>query len=382
MRLWHFIRARWKIIISHRWQFLLMLLAPLIFFWGAEQLLSKGSANLKVPVIFVAEEQNETTETIIDRVRKNDTLQVHVKEKDEALQLLKQNKAEAAVVLTEGIEEKLKKGEIKGVVHLYKAPNAIATGLIQEYVASEVIRFASNGKAATYMAQEYDEENMYEYAWNYTDEQWEPKPLMTVDYKISGEKETATQTEKNITPLLYGLLSIYILLISFYHHTWVMTERANGLASRTGMFGVNRFTRYIGNLIGTMTVIMVTVLPASLYLFIGDGSFVENAALLAGYIVACSGVSFLLATLFTGISFYHLVAVALTFVSGFLGGSFVKLSELSDVLARAAIYTPQHWLLKGLGSSGNTTELQLLLLIGAGMIILGLGIGAIRHDRA
>ncbi len=379
MKLWHFIRLRWKIVVSNRWQFLTMLLAPLFIFLGTEQLLTKGSDNLKIPVILVAEEQNETTETIIQRIKENETLHTHVKPKAEALKMLERSEAEVAVVFTKGIEEHLKKGEIKGVIHLYEAPNAIATGLIQEYVASEIIRFATNGKAATYMAKEFNVENMYEYAWNYADQQWEPKPLMTVNYETSGQPPSSVKPSKTIPPLLYGLLSIYIMLISFYHQTWVMTDRINGLSTRTGMFGANRLMRSFGNLIGALTLVVVTILPVGLYLFM-ESNLISNMTLISGYIFACIGISFLLANLFTGALFYYLVAIGVTFLSGVIGGSFIKISEFSVRLANASTFTPQHWLFHGLASSQSTPALTILLLTGSGMIILGLAIGAIRHD--
>ncbi|MGP4079020.1 ABC transporter permease [Pseudalkalibacillus sp. R45] len=220
MRMWHLIRTRWKITLSNKWQFLLMLILPLLVFWGAEQLLSKGSDQLKIPVIVVTEEENETVTTIINRIKDNETLQIIEKSEVEAKRLLETNQAEVAVVFTKGIEEKVKQGEIKGVIQLWKAPNAISTGLVEEYVASEVIRLASNGKAATYLANQFNGANVYEYAWKYTDDQWEPKPLMTIKHEKAGKQAQNQKTEKNTKPLLFGMLSVYILLISFYIQTW------------------------------------------------------------------------------------------------------------------------------------------------------------------
>ncbi|WP_261131714.1 ABC transporter permease [Bacillus sp. Marseille-Q3570] len=382
MRMWHFIRTRWKITLSSKWQFLLMLILPLLVFWGADQLLSKGSDQLKIPVIVVAEEENETVTTIIERVKENETLQISEQPMTEAKRLLETNQAEAAVVFTTGFEEKIKQGEINDVIRLWKAPNAISTGLVEEYVASEVIRLASNGKAATYLSNEYDGKNVYEYAWKYTDDQWEPEPLMTIEHEKVGSPVQTQKPERNLKPVLFGILSIYILLISFYLQTWVMTERTNGLASRMGMFGVNRFTRSFSNLLASVAVILASLLPVSIYLLLGDGDFVQKASLLIAYVIACAGIGFLIANLLNNTLLYHLIAVAITVVSGVLGGSFIKLEEFSVLLENVSQYTPQHWFLNGLTRSTTTTELTILFGFGIGMIILGLGIGAVRHDRA
>ncbi|MGP4079021.1 ABC transporter permease [Pseudalkalibacillus sp. R45] len=162
----------------------------------------------------------------------------------------------------------------------------------------------------------------------------------------------------------------------------VMTERGNGLASRTGMFGVNRLTRSFSNLLGSVTVILASLLPVSIYLLLGDGDFAQKGLLFIAYVVSCSGLGFLLANLLSNTLLYHLIAVALTVVTGVLGGSFLKLEEFSHRLANASQYTPQHWFLNGLTRSTTTTELIILLGLGVGSIILGLGIGAVRHDRA
>ncbi|WP_408007910.1 ABC transporter permease [Pseudalkalibacillus sp. A8] len=382
MRMLRFIRTRWKIALSNGGQFVLMLLLPLLIFWGAEQLMSKGSGQLKIPVIIVKEEENETVNTIIKRVKDNRTLHIIEESKDEARRLLETNQAEATVVFTEGMEEKLNQGEIDDVIQLWEAPNAISTGLIEEYFASEVIRFASNGKAATYLANEFDGAEVYEYAWQYSDDQWEPEPLMTVELENAGDPSQAQNPEKNVKPLLFGMLSIYILLISFYMQTWVMTERSNGLASRMSMFGVSRLNRYLSNLIGSITVVSVTLLPVSIYLLYGNGATLQNGLMLIAYISACAGISFLLANLMNSTLIYHLIALAITIVTGILGGSFFKLEEFSKRLSTTSQYTPQHWFLNGISHSNTTTELTILFGIGAGTIIIGLGIGAMRHDRA
>ncbi|WP_221567027.1 ABC transporter permease [Alkalihalobacillus sp. TS-13] len=382
MRMWHLIRTRWKIILSNKWQFLLMLILPLTVFWGAEQLLSKGSAQLKIPVIVVTEENNDTVSTIIERLKKNETLQIIEKSSDDAKRLLATNQAEAAVVFTKGLEEKVRQGKINDVIRLWKAPNAISTGLVEEYVASEVIRLASNGKAATYLANEFNGADVYEYAWKYTDDQWEPEPLMTIKLEKAGKQAQNQKTEKNTKPMLFGMLSIHILLISFYMQTWVMTERENGLASRTGMFGVNRLTCAFSNLLGSVTVILATLLPVSIYLLFDDGDFEQKGLLLIAYVIACGGIGFLLANLMNNTLLYHLIAVATTVLTSVLGGSFIKLEEFSDRLANASQYTPQHWFLNGLMRSTTTIEMTILFGSGLGLMILGLGIGAVRHDRA
>lgn len=381
MRMWHFIRTRWKIIFSNRWQFILMLFLPLVVFWGADQLLKKGSDELKVPVIMVNEENDETVQTIIERVKQNDTLKVMERSKAQALQMLERNQAEAAVVFTEELDEQLKQGKIEDVIQLYEAPNAISTGLIEEFVASEVIRLASNGKAATYLDNEFSGDQLYEYAWQYTDQQWEPQPLMTVNYETSGESKTVDNKDSDRAPFLHGLLSIYILLISFYIQTWVMTERSGGLASRTGMFGVNKLNRYFSNLIGTFTLLLFTVLPVSFYLMVGSDKTLHHGLLLSCYVFTCIGISFLFANLFNNKMFYHLTGVAVTIITGVFGGSFIKLEAFSERLMQSAEYTPQHWFLSGLSNANSSTELIILIGIGIVTMIFGLGIGVVRHDR-
>ncbi len=381
MKMWHFIRTRWKITLSYRWQFLLMLLLPLLVFWGAEQLMSKGSKQLKIPVLIVKEEDNQTVSTIIERIKENKTLQVIEESREEAMRLLETNQAEAAVIFTKGTEEKLNDGEITDIIQLWESPNAISTGLIEEYIASEVIRFASNGKAATYLANEHEEDGLYEYAWQYSDDQWEPEPLMTIEQENAADLTQPQAPEKNLKPLLFGLMSIYILLISFYMQTWVITERSNGVASRIVMFGVNRLNRSLSDLLGSITIIVATLLPVSIYLLYGNGAPLQKGLLILSYIIASTGISFFLANLLNSTLLYHLIAVAIAVITGILGGSFFKLEEFSEWLNNVSYYIPQHWFLSGITRTDTTMELTMLFTIGAGLIIIGLMIGAMRNDR-
>ncbi|MCF6138799.1 ABC transporter permease [Pseudalkalibacillus berkeleyi] len=380
MRTWHFIRNRWKITLNHRWKFIFMLLLPLLFFWTTEQLLSKGSEQLKIPLIIVDEESSQMTEKIINRIKENETLHITEQSKYEALQMLKRNEAEAAVVFTKGLTEQLGKGEIKDVIQLYTAPNAISTNLIEEYVASEVIRIASNGRAATYLNEEFNGSKLYEYAWEYADNQWEPEPLMTVNYETTGQSKTSV-VEKDHSPILFGLLSVYILLLSFYLQTWVIHDRKSGIASRTGMFGVSVLNRKLSNLFGVFTLITITMLPSVFYLLKDSDHLLTDGALLLGYMAVCTTISFLIASLFNSYKLYHLMGITITVVSGILGGSFIKLEAFSERFLFASKFTPQYWLLSGISHADNNLNLFIFGITGMSLIILGFGIGVIRHDR-
>ncbi|WLD93042.1 ABC transporter permease [Alkalihalobacillus sp. AL-G] len=379
MKTWHIIRARWKNHFSHKRQFLALLFIPLLVLWGADQLLKTGSTQIQIPIVFVVEEESDTATTLIERISDKEAIHAIKRSKEEAKRLLETNQAESAIIFKENIEEKLKNGEIEGVIELWESPSAISVGLIEEFVASEVIRLASNGKAATYLAENLDGDKIYEEAWAFADGQWEPEPLMTIDYKTAGESalpspEPSSSSNKS-SSLLYGILSVYILLISFFLHSWVLENRSNGVASRSGMFGVSRFTQLAGNFFGTVAFTAFTLIPVSIFML----STTDEVYLLLAYLFASMGIGFFLNHLFTSRSLYQLVAIAFTVVTSIIGGTFIKLAEFSKTFASATTYTPQHWFLEGLAQDPSTS-LLILISIGVGTMILGFGTGAIRHD--
>ncbi|WP_257350221.1 ABC transporter permease [Pseudalkalibacillus decolorationis] len=386
MNMWHIWRTRWKIHVSQRIQFLVLLIVPLLVFWGGDQLLKSSSGQVKIPIVFVAEQENDTVNLLIERISNKETIYAIERSKEEAKRLLETNQVEAAVVFTDDIEEKLRAGKIEDVIKLWESPSAISIGLIEEFVASEVIRLASNGKAATYLEDELNGEDVYAEAWAYADGQWEPKPLMTIDYKTGGEESATSETDSktdssNPSPLLYGLLSVYIMLISFFLITWVFEDRRNGVALRSGMFGVSRLTQLSANILGTFSYTGFTMIPVSIYFIISmDGNLERLALGIIVYLIACIGISFMISQFIQSRMLYQLVAIAITVFTSLIGGSFLQISEFSSMFETVAKYTPQQWFLNGIFTGEISTSIIILAAIGLGSMIIGLGRGVLRHD--
>ncbi|MCG3056656.1 hypothetical protein KZ287_31305, partial [Escherichia coli] len=82
--------------------------------------------------------------------------------------------------------DNIKKEDYEETIELVKMPASVATSVVEEVIASEVTRLSSNSKAAIQVERLYERyrwekpETLWEDAYRYTDEQWKPEPLMTI----------------------------------------------------------------------------------------------------------------------------------------------------------------------------------------------------------
>ena len=84
-------------------------------------------------------------------------------------------------------------------------PNFLATGVVRELVASKITRLTTTIKASNRVVNlmerrfgKLSESNqLWNEAYEYTDKQWEPEPLMTIDYRDNGDKKAKESRRKH-----------------------------------------------------------------------------------------------------------------------------------------------------------------------------------------
>lgn len=217
-----------------------MILIPLFITIATGYALRYEKLNV-IPVAFVDEDKSDYSKLLLDRLNEKEGFSIKVETSKQALEMLKGNEIEAIFVLKKGFEEKITSGESKEIIDLVKSPSSFSSDYIGEVVAGEVMRLIANNIAADWVSKQYKNfkkpvtSDLIKEVINYTDSQWTPKPLMTINYEeLEGEK--AVQTDRVGMPVAAatsaGIIVVFIMFYILFSSGWLIEERINGTLKR------------------------------------------------------------------------------------------------------------------------------------------------------
>lgn len=350
-----------------------------------------------IPVAFVDEDNSGYSKTLLDRLNKKEGFTVKVTNSKEALDMLKGNEIEAVFVLKKGFQEKIIAGESKAVIDLVKSPSSFSSEYIGEVVAGEVMRFIANNIAADWVSKQYGKfkkpvtsDDISEII-KYTDSQWEPKPLMTINYEeLEGEK--AIKTERigmpAATATSAGIIVVFIMFYILFSSGWLIEERINGTLKRL-VSGPNALGYSFGASIlallfsGAIQIVLFSLIDKALFgvqLFPGMYSYI----IFGVYLVAVISISLFLSSILQTPAQLQAGAPVFALLTGFAGGCFWNFVEVSERIRKISMLTPQGWVLNAINNlliSPNDISviiLPLSVLLGISLILIPLSYIIIR----
>lgn len=446
-----FMFYRMKIIVHNPKQLLLLLCLPLLVVALLETVISKTVVEGKIPIAVVDEDDSDYSRTVIARVAKTPHVALEMCSRKEAVRRIEAQTADLAFVFKEGFQANIAQGQYRELVDLIESPASLSSGLLKEVVASEIMRFVSNATAANDVVAYYTEKGLitaqekkplWQEAWHYTDAQWEPEPLATMVYReggdvlslngdntdsddLRGKVDAARPNEDtdgagDVNPEVrntartdapnteahkltdegmraFGLLSVALMLLTFYLNDWLVKEKQQHVLTRVSVVGASKLRYIVGNGCGASLLVFVSFLLAAGY-FISGASLswwriVLVCVVVSAYIGACFSIATLFASFARGHKQMHLFGLMTVVATSVIGGSFINLAEVSSRFASLAALTPQQWLLsavRGTLSEGDfwTTVPKILPSLGvfaaAGVVLLSISLLLLegRHDRA
>ncbi|MFG6496183.1 ABC transporter permease [Fictibacillus sp. UD] len=356
------------------------LLIPVLLLSFLSMSVEKTANATKIPVVIVDEDTTEYSKTVIERVSKNPAIAVSMVTDDEARLQIETQKAAIGFLIPKGFMDQIQKNDEDGLVTMWLSTGTISHGLVREIFASEVKRLSSNSYGANTVLKTYgksknlnaaEQASVWKDAWAFSDKHWEPKPLMTVDYKVGVTSEKAEAAESG-SPSIYipGML-VLLMLFSFLWNSWPIKDRDSGMLSRVP-YSVGRFSVYwISNALGVL--ILQIVLLALLCGFgWWKGELEVNGAVilsLVGYVLFLNAVSLSFAYFVHANRTWQAITLFVVLATSLLSGTFFPSDELSSFLERAAQWTPQYWVISSLHQD---TLLIPLVFVGISIILYGL----------
>lgn len=368
-------------------------------------LLMNGTAkDYRIPIAIIDLDGSEYSELVVKRVSQKSSIAVQNCDMEEAIKKVSTGKLEAAYIIKKGFMQKILDDDIDGIVQILKSPSSISAEIIGELISSEVIRLSSNVMAADYVVQEYVkmgkapnvmvQKNIWQEAWKYTDSQWEPEPLMTIDYQeISGGKltnQTNAGQSNHLPNIVYGMMISYLMFSMLIASGWMIIERREGIIKRILSLPIELSTYIMNNILSAvvlngittgMAMILITYLFNIPYIY-----FTKTILLFTAYLLSLGAISIFLACILKSISQLQIVIPTLTLASSFFGGAFINLSEISSRFKHIAFITPQYWFMQGtkkiFAASNSLAALwEILMLLIFFIVFLFISIAMLKRSR-
>ncbi|WP_137791017.1 ABC transporter permease [Bacillus sp. E(2018)] len=374
---WTIALTRIKLLLQSPWSWL-GLIVPVLVLVFLDMSVGKTIDVTKIPVVIVDEDETEYSKTVIERVSKNPAVAVSIRNEEDARNLIETQKAAIGFVMPEGFMESIQKNDEEGLVTMWLSSGSISHGLVREIFASEVKRLSSNSYGANTVLKTYgksekldaeEQAEVWKDAWAFSDKHWEPKPLMTVDYKVGVTRESSVEADGNNVSIYVPGMLVLLMLFSFLYNSWPIKDRDSGMRSRVP-YAAGRFSEYwFGNALGVLLLQLFMLI-----LLIGFGWWREALTLnvttilsLIGYVLFLNTLSLLFAYFVHSNRTWQAITLFIVLCTSLLSGTFFPSDELSSFLQHAAEWTPQYWIV----SSLNQETLMIpFIFVGLSFILL------------
>jgi ABC-2 type transport system permease protein len=331
-----------------------------------------------VPVFLADEDETESSELLTYRLMNKEGLRVKTGLLKDGEKEVRDDNAEAMIVIGKGFEANLKSGNIDGLVTVVKSPSTYSAELIKEIVASEVLRIYSTDFTYNWLRRNFNDINRSEISER-LEEKWQPNPIMTITYE---EIEVESKGDGNITippfaAASLGLLILFIMLGLLFGSGWLCEEKINGTIQRAMSVKGALRQLFMGNIaalfiMGLFLTIIFTGMQRVFFgvlLIKGPLSFL----LIVLYILCVSSISMFMSAVFRSSHQLQASAPVLALVSGIMGGCLWNFAGVPKPLLSIALLTPQGWALRALTSLYSAPDrmepvLSAALVLGAASI--------------
>jgi ABC-type multidrug transport system permease subunit len=385
-----------KMLMSDKLLLMAMIIIPLFLTLVTGYSLKYEKLNI-IPIAFVDQDGTEYSRILLERLQKKEGIIIENTTAQNAADMVKNNKAEAAFIVKKGFMESIAGDNSSGTIDLIKSPASFSVDFVKELVAGEVIRFTGNHMAADWVKDKYEElghpvsDELTQEIIKHSDSMWGTEVVMPVNYQEI-EGKTVKDVERNsiatAAAASTGMIVFFIMFYILFSSGWLVEERQNGTLKRLttgpGAIGVS-FTGSIIALfiLGLFQLVLfysVYRLAFGLELFANKGAYL----VLGAYLLVVISISMLLASVLKTPAQLQAGAPVFALLTGFAGGCFWNIIEVPDKIKKISMLTPQGWTLDTINklqaNSGmdNVILIPVIILLSLSLILLPLSYIIIR----
>lgn len=346
-----------RLILKKPLQLLVFITFPVLLSVLIASFFQETAKQGAIPIAIVDQDQTNYSELIYNRMKERESIEMIEFDEASAMRALKRGEVDTVFIIKESFEQQLLADNREHVVELWSTPLSMATGIVKEMMASEITRLTSNIKAGNWVTgyftkkkrlNDAQKEDLWLNAYNYTDEQWHPQPLMTVHYEKASEVATErVKTTASFNGYL-GLWSFFTMLACFVLTEPLIRERKSifvrmrTMYKSVGSYLVQTGMAYFLILL-FQAIISLTILKY-LNLTVIDGNVLWNILFFLSF---CITISIGLASHLTHIGLYYGAGMVLVFGTSLVSGVFFPISDLNENISIVSSYLPQTWLMSG-----------------------------------
>lgn len=397
MRFLIIFKNRIKVILSD-WMFVAaMLIIPMIL----AMIMGYAQRDEKlgyIPMAIVDEDDSVLSKALISSISQKEGLRVIRADREEADALLRDEKAEVAVLITEGFEAAVESGKTRGILELVKSPSTVSAELVKEIVAAEVMRLKASEFAYDWIVERYRENGVDQKISrreirDHVEDYLEPVPPMTIVYEEIAGSPVSTE-DVSIPPFAAasaGVLILFVMLTLIFGSGWICEERSNGTLSRIFSSPGALLPVFLGN---TLALFVLGLFQTLLFVVIQQVFF--DVSMLAGfypwlvtaaYILCAAAVSMLMASLFKTAAQLQAIAPVFSIITGLMGGCLWNLAGIPRDLQPISRLTPQGWALSAITAlyagpdRPDYAMPSIGVLLAAALAMLAVSYLLLRHSR-
>jgi len=383
-----------KMMLQNRLFIAAMIILP-VFIASVMSSVLKDNKQKEISLIIIDEDKSTYSKFVVDKLCQKSGLDVHLEDnRNDALDIVKNNKAEALFVINRGFETAIRQGENRNLIDMVKAPASYSSDFLKEVIAAEVMRLRAGNMALldvldTYGASSvsYDSDFSDE-VMGYYDRQWEQNSFLTLLYREISSDPDGNSTEEKITgniaipvntSAISGILLVFIMFYILFNCSWIIEEKNNGTLKRIASCNGALLYSYLGNisaLVISVAAIISIISLISRFLFkvsLFLNPFILLILLSYTVTVIAAGM-FLSSVLKTPVQLQSFTP-AFTLITSFAGGCFWSFTAMPDTLRKVSLFTPQGWALKSIyklieGSySTEDVLLPVLILLSVSLVL-------------
>ncbi|MDQ0229290.1 ABC transporter permease [Metabacillus malikii] len=352
---------------------LILLVGPVLLTLLFGTVIESQQEEYVIPIAIIDHDKSSMSKTITNRIKEQKRLVIHEVTKEEAEELLAKKEIDSAFHFKEGFQQMLLQEKREGLIEIKIVPASIAYPIVREVIASEVTRMTSAVKAANQVVNLY---NQYEtevsnpkVIWNeafaYTESQWDPVPLMTIDYREATKMATNDVTMSTSFSPFLGLWGFFTMITSFLLSDWIIKERRNVFSRiRTSYYGIPNYLLQTASAMFIFQMIQSTIsfLMMTQYNYIDfDPSII---LLMFIYCFISIGMAVFAATFFQQVGSYYVSSILISLATSIFSGSLFPIGEFLGKVEIITTYFPQALLIVSEGTTRHVSEIIILIITG------------------
>jgi len=326
---------------------LFVVVLPIAFTFMFGKIFEQGHEDVAIPIALVDEDHTNFSKMVIERIidEQSQRIDLKVMKRDGAERLLLKNDLDSVFVIKEGFQKKLLNGDKEELIDVWITESSIANGIFQEVLAGEIMRLSSSLMAADWVVQVFqqlkliDAKNtglLWDEAYQFTEEQWEPKPLMNVNrimYEGDRVENRIDKKENSLFSPYIGLWTFFTMISMIGALDWIIREKSI-------IFPRLKATKR------SLAVYVMIRLGATFFLYIiqslllfGILTFFIKGEWQLSLMVRMFAFTFeafiftlFLTTFFSKVNGYYFNSLLIIFLLSLIGGSFFPIKELYSSL--------------------------------------------------